>query len=103
MTILLSIAFPDYWVPDLKLSVTVVVCGHWLQDLTKPYLQSIFRNVTFPTAGWDLTDGLARDAGPDQALIFSNSRTAGQGSLKLGTTISIQNKTIHRPLLHIQP
>jgi len=51
---------------------------HTNQDLTKPYLQSIFRNVTFPTAGWDLTDGLARDAGPDQALIFSNSRTAGQ-------------------------
>ena len=41
--------------------------------VTKPYLQSIFKNVSFPTVSWNWT--FPRDAGPGDVMLFNNSRT----------------------------
>ena len=49
--------------------------------VTKPYLQSIFKNVSFPTVSWNWTlftkDGvrMIMDAGPGDVMLFNNSRT----------------------------
>ena len=49
--------------------------------ITKPYLQSIFKNVSFPTVSWNWTlftkDGvrMIKDAGPGDVMLFNNSRT----------------------------
>jgi len=46
-------------------------------DEAKPYLASVFRNVTFPTATWNYTYRASDARGPDQ-LLFNNSRTGGK-------------------------
>ena len=42
--------------------------------VTKPYLQTIFKNVTFPTANWSNWT-VPMDAGPGDVMLFNNSRT----------------------------
>ena len=51
---------------------------------TKPYLQSIFKNVSFPTANWSNWT-VPRDAGPADVLLFNNTRT-GLEELDCGLT-----------------
>ena len=42
--------------------------------VTKSYLESIFRNVSFPTANWNWTRW-PQNAGPGDVMVFNNSRT----------------------------
>ena len=51
---------------------------HSWADPAKPYFQSIFNNVTFPTASWSKKDGVFRDANDDEVIVFNNSRTGYQ-------------------------
>ena len=48
---------------------------HSWADPAKPYFQSIFNNVTFPTASWSKRSGVFRDANDDEVILFNNSRT----------------------------
>jgi len=47
---------------------------HTEKDITKPYFQSIFKNVSFPTANW-ANFTLARNDENINLLMFNNSRT----------------------------
>ena len=47
---------------------------HSWADLTKPYFESIFENVTFPVATWSNIT-VARDASDNDVILFNNSRT----------------------------
>lgn len=48
---------------------------HTWADPAKPYLQSIFKNVTFPTASWSQASRQFRDAAEGEVILFNNSRT----------------------------
>ena len=43
-------------------------------NVTKPFLQNIFKNVSFPTANWNWTR-LPMDAERSDVMLFNNSRT----------------------------
>ena len=44
--------------------------------LTKPYLQNIFKNVSFPTAHWsNWSSSNYRDQGAGDMILFNNSKT----------------------------
>ena len=51
-------------------------------NLTKPWLATIFKNVSFPTAHWSNFSRVEisnyRDAGPTDVMLFNNSRTNGE-------------------------
>ena len=51
-------------------------------NLTKPWLATIFKNVSFPTAHWSNFSRVEisnyRDAGPGDVMLFNNSKTGGQ-------------------------
>ena len=47
--------------------------------LAKPYLQGIFKNVSFPTAHWsNFSRSNFRDSGPSDVILYNNSRTGHQ-------------------------
>ena len=48
-------------------------------NLTKPWLETIFKNVSFPTAHWsNFSSSNYRDAGPSDVMLFNNSKTGGE-------------------------
>ena len=51
-------------------------------NLTKPFLASIFKNVSFPTAHWSNFSRVEisnfRDASPGDVMLFNNSWTGGE-------------------------
>ena len=51
-------------------------------NLTKPWLATIFKNVSFPTAHWSNFSRVEisnyRDARPADVMLFNNSRTGGK-------------------------
>ena len=51
-------------------------------NLTKPWLGTIFKNVSFPTAHWSNFSQVEisnyRDAGPSDVMLFNNSKTGGE-------------------------
>ena len=55
-------------------------------SVTKPYLQTIFKNVSFPTANWSNWT-LPKNAEPGDVMLFNNSRT-GLRELECGLSFN---------------
>jgi len=62
------------WKLGFKYFLPKYMNHHTAKDITKPYFQSIFKNVSFPTATWT-NISLARNAMPNDVVLFNNSRT----------------------------
>jgi len=82
------------WKLGFKYFLPKYMNHHTDKDITKPYFQDIFKNVSFPTATWTNVTTLARNAEKNDLVLFNNSRTNYQ-------EISC-NKHFHR-VDHLQP
>ena len=81
------------WKLGFKYFLPKYMNHHTNKDITKPYFQDIFKNVSFPTATWTNVT-LARNAEKNDLVLFNNSMTNYK-------EISC-NKHFHR-VDHLQP